>query len=252
MADLCRRVEFRRLPVRRVVLSKANPRGQPAKRRSPVHPRFQMIGVYGGTFDPIHYGHLRTALEVKEAVSLDELRFIPSREPPHRDAPEASPEQRLEMLRAALQDAEPGFCIDTRELERPGPSYMVDTLASIRQEIRAAPLCLIVGLDAFAGLDRWHRWRELLDLAHLLVMQRPGYSPELPDPLQAMLPERVVNTADALRESPAGRIHFITLTLLDISATRIRSAVAQGLSPRYLTPDPVLHLIHSLNLYRCG
>jgi nicotinate-nucleotide adenylyltransferase len=211
-----------------------------------------MQGIYGGTFDPIHFGHLRTALEVKEAVGLDEVRFVPCRIPPHRGIPGASPEQRLAMLRAALRDPEPGFRIDTRELERPGPSYMVDTLASVRGEIGAEPLGLVVGLDAFCGLHRWHRWRELFDLAHVLVMRRPGPPPDLPDELRALLQGRAADTADALRESPAGRVHFVSVTQLDISATRIRSAVAAGSNPRYLTPDAVLSLIHTLGLYRSG
>jgi nicotinate-nucleotide adenylyltransferase len=209
-----------------------------------------MIGIYGGTFDPIHYGHLRTALEVKEAVGLDELRFVPCQIPPHRGAPGASPERRLQLLQAALEDAEPGFRIDTRELERPGPSYMVDTLASIRAEIGVESLCLIVGLDAFLGLHRWHRWRELFGLAHILVMQRPGPSPDVPAELQAPLRDRTLGGAETLRKHPAGRIHFVTVTQLDISATRIRSAIAGGFSPRYLTPDSVLHLIRCLGLYR--
>src|SRR5690606_16625703 len=127
----------------------------------------RMIGIYGGTFDPVHYGHLRTALEVKEAAGMGEIRFIPCRLPPHRTEPEAGPALRLKMLELALHDAEPGFRIDTRELDRPGPSYMVETLASIRTEIGTRPLCLIAGLDAFHGFPRWHRWRELFDLAHI-------------------------------------------------------------------------------------
>jgi nicotinate-nucleotide adenylyltransferase len=211
-----------------------------------------MLGIYGGTFDPIHYGHLRTALEVKEAVGLDEIRLIPSQIPPHRGTPGATPEQRLAMLAAALADAEPGFRIDTRELERRGPSYMVDTLASIRAEIGPEPLCLIVGLDAFLGLHRWHRWRELFELAHVLVMRRPGPEPEIPEELEAPLRERAATAPDALRAAAAGLIHFVPVTQLDISATRIRAAVAAGRSARYLTPDPVLDLIRRLNLYRAG
>ncbi|MGZ8217021.1 nicotinate-nucleotide adenylyltransferase [Methylomagnum sp.] len=212
-----------------------------------------MIGIYGGTFDPIHYGHLRTALEVKEAAGLDEVRLIPSQIPPHRGAPGATPEQRLAMLRAALEDAEPGFRIDTRELERAGPSYMVDTLGSIRADIGPAePLCLIVGLDAFLNLHRWHRWRALFELAHILVMQRPGSAPEMPDELRAELDSRATATPEPLRKSPAGFIHFIPVTQLDISATQIRRAIAAGRSPRYLTPDVVLDLIRRLDLYRIG
>jgi nicotinate-nucleotide adenylyltransferase len=209
-----------------------------------------MLGIYGGTFDPIHYGHLRTALEVKEAVGLDEVRLIPSQIPPHRGTPGATPEQRLAMLAAALADAEPGFRIDTRELERRGPSYMVDTLASIRAEIGPEPLCLIVGLDAFLGLHRWHRWRELFELAHVLVMQRPGPLPGIPEELRAPLRERTAAAPDALRARPAGLVHFVPVTQLDISATRIRNAIASGRSARYLTPDSVLSTIRALGLYR--
>jgi nicotinate-nucleotide adenylyltransferase len=212
-----------------------------------------MIGIYGGTFDPIHYGHLRTALDVKEAVGLDEVRFIPCQIPPHRGTPGATPEQRLAMLRAALTDAEPGFRIDTRELERAGPSYMVDTLGSIRADIGpAAPLCLIVGLDAFLGLHRWHRWRQLFELAHILVMRRPGPAPDLPDELRAELDDRATATPEPLRHSPAGLIHFVPVTQIDISATQIRRAIAAGQSARYLTPDAVLDLIRRLGLYRVG
>jgi nicotinate-nucleotide adenylyltransferase len=208
-----------------------------------------MIGIYGGTFDPIHYGHLRTALEVKEAAGLAEVRFIPCHIPPHRGTPGANPEQRLRMLQAALADGEPGFRIDTRELERPGPSYMVDTLTSIRAEIGPRPLGLIVGLDAFAGLHRWHRWRALFDLAHLLVMRRPGPAPALPEELKSLLDERQTVSAERLRAAPAGLIHCIPVTQLDISATRLRAALRAGRSARYLTPDAVLRLIREEGLY---
>ncbi|MGX2032079.1 nicotinate-nucleotide adenylyltransferase [Methylocaldum gracile] len=209
-----------------------------------------MIGIYGGTFDPIHYGHLRTALEVKEAVKLDEVRFVPCRLPPHRAAPEAEPDHRLKMLELALHDAEPGFRIDTRELDRPGPSYMVDTLASIRAEIGARPLCLIVGLDAFLGFPRWHRWRELFDLAHIVVMQRPGAAPDFAGDLASRIAERRTEQPGAMRPQPAGAIHFVEVTQLDISATRIREAVKTGKSARYLIPEPVRRFIQSEALYR--
>ncbi|CAL1240355.1 nicotinate-nucleotide adenylyltransferase [Candidatus Methylocalor cossyra] len=209
-----------------------------------------MIGLYGGTFDPVHYGHLRTALEVKEAVGLAEVRFIPCREPPHRRAPAASPEQRLALLRAALADGEPGFRIDTRELERPGPSYTADTLMSLREELGEAPLALIVGLDAFLELHHWHRWRELFERAHLLVMQRPGPEPELPAELDAALRQRFSADPAALRRHPAGCIHFVPVTQLAISATQIRAAIAAGASPRYLLPDSVWRAIRELGLYR--
>jgi nicotinate-nucleotide adenylyltransferase len=135
-----------------------------------------MIGIYGGTFDPVHFGHLRTALEVREALGLDEVRFTPCRQPPHRVAV-ASPEAREKMLELALAK-EAGFVLDRRELDRPGPSYMIDTLAALRAEWGAdASLCLILGRDAFLGLPSWRRWNELTGLAHLVVMTRPGAGP---------------------------------------------------------------------------
>lgn len=210
-----------------------------------------MIGIYGGTFDPIHYGHLRTALEAKEILGLDQIRLVPCQIPPHRDTPGATPAQRLALLEAALADAEPGFRIDTRELERPGPSYMVDTLASIRAEIGAGkPLCLILGLDAFLQLHRWHRWRDLPGLAHIAVMRRPGAEPDFPGELRAWLDQRLVPEPRPLRERACGGVHFIEVSQLEISATRIRAALAQGLSARYLLPDAVLRSIRALGLYR--
>jgi nicotinate-nucleotide adenylyltransferase len=153
------------------------------------------------------------------------------------------------MLQAALQNAGPGFTIDTRELERLGPSYMVDTLASLRADIGPAPMGLILGTDAFLGLTGWHRWESLFDLAHIVVMQRPGYRPEWPPALAKQIQVRT-STTSRLEERPAGLIHFVDVTQLDISATRIRQTIARGLSARYLTSDPVLELIHQLDLYR--
>jgi nicotinate-nucleotide adenylyltransferase len=134
-----------------------------------------MIGVYGGTFNPVHYGHLRTALEVKELFELEQLRLIPCRVPPHRDEPEVPAHIRLQMLEAAVSGT-PGFSVDRRELDRAGPSYMVDTLHSLRSEIGNMPLLLFIGADAFGGLERWHQWQRLFDYAHIVVMTRPGYA----------------------------------------------------------------------------
>ena len=131
------------------------------------------IGVFGGTFDPIHYGHLRAALEVKEALELSSVLFLPSSGPPHRRAPIASAAQRLQMVRLAVE-GQPGFSVDDREIARGGVSYMVDTLVSLRSELGDTPLCLILGMDAFLGLDRWHRWHDLPGLTHFAVGHRPG------------------------------------------------------------------------------
>ena len=209
-----------------------------------------MIGVYGGTFDPVHYGHLRTSLEVRDALELDELRFVPCQIPPHRGAPGATPEQRVAMLRAALADAPYGVRIDTRELERAGPSFMFDTLSSIRDDIGSTtPLALILGSDAFHGLHRWHRWQSLIELAHIVVMQRPGTEPKWPSELEGFFTKFVCQQPRDLKALPAGMIHFMVVSQLEISASHIRQLVAKKKSAQYLTPEPVLRLIDRNQLY---
>ena len=133
-----------------------------------------MIGIFGGTFDPVHYGHIKPALSVKHALQLEQLRFIPNREPPHRETPWLDVDQRLALLKSALAEYE-GVVVDERELEREGPSYMLDTLRSLQEEFPQQSFCLIIGMDAFMGINRWHRWRELFQLCHLIVTQRPGF-----------------------------------------------------------------------------
>ena len=135
----------------------------------------RMVGVVGGTFDPIHDGHLRMALEVANRLALDEVRFIPSAKPPHRDEPDATDLQRLNMVELAIM-GEARFILDDREYRREGDSYMVDTLESLRDEMgRDVSLILILGSDAFLGLTSWHRWQRLLELTHIAVVVRPGF-----------------------------------------------------------------------------
>ena len=202
-----------------------------------------MIGILGGSFDPIHYGHLRTALDVQQALGLDEIRLMPLRDPPHRDALASSAETRLAMVRAAVAD-EALFRVDDRELARSGKSYTLDTLLSLREELGQQTICLLLGTDAFRGFPGWHKPGEILKQAHLVVMQRPGKAqPEI-------YPERRVATAAALRNSSAGRILFLPVTQLDISATRIRALLRAGQNPRYLLPDGVLSIIRQQKLYR--
>jgi len=210
-----------------------------------------IIGIFGGTFDPVHFGHLRAALEVREALDLDEVRFVPCGIPPHRVSPHASTRQRLTMLRAAIGD-EPAFRLDDREVRRAGPSYMVDTLGSLREDLGRAPLCLILGMDAFLGLPSWHRWQALSNLAHIAVMHRPGWqwrSEQVPPDLAAQVAQRRVDSPRALGQAPAGAIAFVPVTALDISATRIRSALAQGRSARYLLPEAVWEVIQRQHIY---
>ncbi|GAB4289281.1 MAG: nicotinate-nucleotide adenylyltransferase [Thiohalomonadaceae bacterium] len=207
------------------------------------------VGILGGTFDPVHFGHLRAALEAQEVLGLAEVRLLPCGQPPHREPPRASATDRLAMLELAAA-GQPGLRVDRRELERSGPSYMVDTLASLRAELGAAPLCLLLGSDAFLGLPQWHRWRELLQLAHLVVLHRPGWTLEsVPVPLAEVLAAHRLATAAALTARPAGGILLQPVTPLDISATAIRAQIAAGRSPRYLLPDAVWDYIRRRDLY---
>ncbi len=208
-----------------------------------------MIGILGGTFDPIHYGHLRTALDVQQVLGLEQVRFIPLRRPPHREPPRLGAEQRAELVELAIAD-QPGFVLDRRELAREGISYTVDTLTSLRQELgEGLPICLLLGLDAFAGFRSWHRPERILELAHLVIMHRPDAV--LPDEpyLRGLLAERRQDGPAALRASPAGDLHLVKVTQLEISATGIRGLLARGLSPRFLLPDPVLARIRAAGLY---
>ena len=208
------------------------------------------IGILGGTFDPIHYGHLRPALEMLETLQLAEVRFIPCRIPAHRATPLITAEQRLELVQRAIAD-QPGFVADDRELRRDGPSYMVDTLASLRDDLGDdIPLCLILGADAFRGLPSWHRWQQLSELAHIVVMQRPGALSSLPPVLEEFIAQRLIEDVVALRQNPAGSILFQLVTQLHISATQIRALLAHGQSPRYLLPEAALAYIHDRALYR--
>jgi nicotinate-nucleotide adenylyltransferase len=209
-----------------------------------------MIAIFGGTFDPVHYGHLRPALELLQELPLRELRFVPCSVPPHREAPQAGAELRVAMLRAALE-GQPGLVLDERELQRPGPSYTVDTLRSLREELGAVPLCLVIGGDAFRGLATWHRWEDLIELAHLIVMRRPGWEAPAEGPVAALYAQRRTDSAAALAQSPAGRILAWPVTQLDISASRIRRDIGLGKSPRYLLPDAVWELIRARGLYGC-
>lgn len=207
-----------------------------------------MIGILGGTFDPIHFGHLRPALELLQELGLDHVRLLPAHVPPHRDVPHATPAQRRRMVELAVRD-QPGLCLDDRELQREGPSYMVDTLQSLRGEVGARPLCLMLGMDAFIGLPGWHRWEELIELAHLVVMRRPGW--EAPDegPLGALIRSRQAGQAAELARSAAGGLLFCTVTQLEISATYIRQQLSQGMNPRYLLPDRVLGYLRDEHIY---
>lgn len=212
-----------------------------------------MIGILGGAFDPIHFGHLRPALELHQALGLDTLLWIPTGQPAHRPPALASDAQRVAMLELAIAPVA-GWRVDRRELERAGPAYMVDTLAELRSELGPdLPLCLLLGLDAFAGLPSWHRWQQLFELAHLVVSLRPGIELDAlitDGPLGAQIQQRQVAEPSRLAHSPAGRIYFHPVSQLEISSTRLREIIVSGKDPRYLLPEKVLEYIRSKGLYQ--
>lgn len=208
----------------------------------------QPIGIFGGTFDPIHVGHLRTAHELLTGLDLAEVRFIPSHLPPHRPPTVAPEALRLRMLEAALEGL-PGFRVDGRELLRPGPSFMVDTLTSLRAEVGPRPLCLLLGLDAFLGLPTWDRWRELPELAHMVVARRPGFTQRIDGELGELLRSRGTTDRRELARLPAGRVLMLDVTQLEISSSAIRNLVAAGGDPRFLVPDAVRELIAKTHIY---
>ena len=205
------------------------------------------IGILGGTFDPVHFGHLRTGLDVVEALDLAQLRLIPCALPPHRVEPVASAQERRLMLELAIKN-HPRLVVDDRELGRDGPSYTVDTLLSLRQELPENPLFVLMGTDAFCSLPTWSRWQQILQLAHIVVMQRPDESMKMSDELSQWYQQFLASDAD--RHLPAGRIWPLPVTQLSISATTIREKLAQKQDVRYLLPDAVIALIEQLGLYR--
>lgn len=206
------------------------------------------LAIFGGTFDPIHIGHLRSAIEVRELLACDELRFVPCHQPPHRTEPAASSEQRLRMLELAIAN-EPGLAVDSREIERNKPSYTIDTLTELRAEM--GPQCvlhMIIGMDAFAELSTWRRWRELLDFANLVVVQRPVNVLLPRGPVAELLHSRRAALSE-VKQKPCGAIAIVELTQLPIAATAIRNLIHAQHSPRYLVPDAVWQFIRANRLY---
>ncbi|MGH8751190.1 MAG: nicotinate-nucleotide adenylyltransferase [Burkholderiales bacterium] len=207
------------------------------------------IGILGGTFDPVHYGHLALATAAAEQLKLSEVRLIPIGTPPHRAAPVASSQARVDMLRLALAD-KPRLRLDEREIARSGPSYTVDTLHELRRETGAArALVLLLGADAFAGLATWHRWQELFALAHIAVAQRPGTTlKNLPPVLARVFEKRRAQTPQAA----SGNIVVVEITPQDIAASNIRARLAAGKDAHDLLPATVLDYIRTNHLYTGG
>ncbi|ODN66027.1 nicotinate-nucleotide adenylyltransferase [Methylophaga muralis] len=208
---------------------------------------YDAIGILGGTFDPVHFGHLRSALEVCLQLNLDHVRLLPCAEPPHRQATMASAEVRRLMLELAVKSV-PQLIVDDRELQRDGPSFTVDTLLSLRQEFKDNPLFLILGTDAFRGLATWSRWQQILSLAHIVVVQRPDETLDLQEELQNWYQQNLAQTTD--RYLAAGKIWPLTVTSLAISATQIRQDLLAANPVNFLLPESVIAVIEQLGLYR--
>ena len=204
------------------------------------------IGVFGGTFDPVHYGHLRIALDALETLGLQHVRLIPLAQAVHRDQPETPAAVRLAMLQAALAGRD-DLVADARELQRAGPSYTIDTLRSLHQDFPTRSLCLLVGGDAFNGFAGWRNPTGILALANLAVLQRPGHALPRDPPLLELLAQHHV---ERLAAQPTGQIVFCPVTQLDIAASDIRARIAAGRRADFLTPPGVLELIARHGLYR--
>lgn len=208
------------------------------------------IGILGGTFDPIHLGHLRLAQEVAEALALRSVHFVPGGQPPHRAKPQTAVADRVMMVKLAIAD-HPMFVLDERETQRTGPSYTFDTLSELRAELGVAcPLVLMMGADAFLGFESWHRWQEIFNLAHIAVAHRPGAAlGGMPGPLAQEFAQRRSNDAQAIHRAAAGAIVEVPITALDISATKIRTMVQARRSARYLLLPAVFDYINDKQLF---
>jgi nicotinate-nucleotide adenylyltransferase len=206
----------------------------------------RLICLFGGTFDPVHYGHLKPLNELQQYLAADAVYVLPASVPPHRPAPLASSEQRQNMLQLALREY-PGFILDSRELERSGPSWTVLTLQSFRQQYPDASLCLVMGSDAFNGLSSWYHWQQIPQLANIIVIERAGMkTAKRPD----WATEHLVRDVDSLRESKSSSILFVSLKGYDISATEIRQRMAQKLDVTGMLPDNVIDYIRQNGIYQ--
>ena len=206
------------------------------------------IGIFGGTFDPIHFGHLRTGFELSQRLQLHELRWIPSGRPGHRDAPLASPAMRLAMVRAAIE-GQSGFVADDREVKRERTTFTIDTHEELRGEFPEHPLCLILGMDAFLGLPKWHRAMELLSFCHIVVAHRPGWSLPATGPLAELVAASGVSEMAPLHTALSGRVYVHAVTQLEIASSELRAILISGGDPRFLVPEPVRRIILETGCY---
>ena len=214
----------------------------------------KIVGLFGGTFDPIHIGHLRTAVELRKLLGFSELHLLPCARPPHREQPGVTAEHRLQMLKLGIgsgNDAELGLLADDRELLRSGLSYTIDTLAQMRSELGDnVALCLCIGMDSLVNLHTWHRWQDLSDYAHVVVAARPGWHLPETGPVADWLKGRVVDDPKLFSNESCGYVMLEEMTLLPVSATQIRQDLAADCSVRYLVPDAVINYINQHGLYK--
>ena len=213
-----------------------------------------LVGIFGGTFDPIHYGHLRVAEEIVETVGLQKMYFVPAGMPRLRHSPVASSQHRVEIVRLAIQK-NPDFVLDEREIYRDGVSYSIDTVREFKQEFgEEVRLCFILGADAFIKLPEWNNWKELFNLCHFIVSTRPGYTftlikELLSKELREECSQRWVSNTETLKKETSGLIFIASTTMLDISATSIRAHIAVGRNVRHLVPSVTVNYISKNKLY---
>lgn len=207
------------------------------------------LGIFGGTFDPIHVGHLRGAIDCRDLLGLEQVHFLPAALPPLKATPGVSAEHRAAMVEIAIADL-PGFSVDRREIDRPGMSYSIDTVREIRREAGASkPLVFIMGLDSLRTLHRWRDWQDLLAEVNIAVLKRPGYTASLDPEVSRWLEAHSV-PATQLLQHPKGNVAILEQPGLEVSSTAVRAAMGRGRTPRFLLPEPVLEYIALHGLYR--
>ncbi len=212
------------------------------------HASDEPIALLGGTFDPVHYGHLRCADEARQKLGLECLYLLPAGSPPHRGVPQATPQQRLDMLQLAHREF-PLLRVDDRETRRDGPSYMVDTLRELRSEYGGRSLSMLIGQDAANQLHSWHKWQTLFELANIVVLTRPGAHTQYTSELAEQILPRLVPGVRDLHDSVAGAVLYLEVEAIDISASKIKSLLGSGRSPRLMLPAAVLQYIRDKRLY---
>ena len=210
----------------------------------------QPVGILGGTFDPVHNGHLHLATTFLDTLNMAELRFVPLNTPPHRTPPLASAEQRLEMLELAVEN-QAGLKVDDCEIRRGGISYSNDTLKHLRKILNETPICLLMGIENFNTLNHWHQWQSLLDYAHIVIANRPGSDNKLTDgEMKNFMEDSITQSVGVLHQQPAGLIMQLDIPMLDISSTQIRKNFQTNLNSDSLLPNKVLDFVQTHHLYK--